>query len=74
MKHESIEKEFARRSAQVYIPLTLSVVGLFLLAALLYGGYPLVARLGGAVWIGLLTLIVTMPVVTSKVKKHTMRK
>lgn len=73
MKHETIEREIARRSAWIYIPLTLGVAGLFFLAALLNGGYPLVARLGGAVWIGLLTLIVTMPVVTSAVKKYTMR-
>jgi hypothetical protein len=74
MKHETIEKEIARRSALIYIPLTLGAVGLFLLATLLTGGYPLVARIGGAVWIGLLMTIVTMPLVTFEVKKRVMRK
>ena len=34
------------------------------------GDYPAVARLGGAVWVGLLSLIVSMPVVTDRVKRR----
>ena len=71
---ETIETAIARRSALIYLPITIGVVGLFWLATLVIGGYPLVARVGGAVWIGLLMLIVTMPVVTAAVKKRMMRR
>ncbi|HEU5102262.1 MAG TPA: hypothetical protein VFU22_24735 [Roseiflexaceae bacterium] len=46
-----------------------SVALLFLLAATL-GGYPVVARIGGMVWMWLLSLIVTMPIVTAQVKQR----
>jgi hypothetical protein len=69
MEHEQIEKHVARRSAMIYLPLALGIAGLFLLVASL-GGYPLVAKLGGAAWVGLLCLIVTMPLVTAQVKKR----
>ena len=42
----------------------------FLLAASLVGNYPPVARIGGTVWVGLLSLIVSMPVVTARMKKR----
>ncbi len=70
MEHEQVEKEIARKSALFYLPISLGAALLFLLAASLAGGYPLVARAGGAVWIGLLSLIVSMPVVTARVKKR----
>jgi hypothetical protein len=70
MEHEQIEKQVSRRSALIYLPLALGAAGLFLLAASLAGDYPLVARLGGTVWVGLLSLIVAMPLVTAQVKKH----
>jgi hypothetical protein len=41
-----------------------------LLAASLTGGYAAVARVGGAVWVWLLSLIVSMPLVTSRVKRR----
>jgi hypothetical protein len=69
MEHEQIEKDVARRSALIYLPISLGAAILFYMAASLVGGYPLVARIGGTVWVGLLCLIVSMPVVTSKVKK-----
>ncbi|HLE50481.1 MAG TPA: hypothetical protein VI755_00360 [Anaerolineales bacterium] len=40
-----------------------------MLLASLAGSYPLVARLGGTAWVGLLSLIVSMPIVTTWVKK-----
>jgi len=43
---------------------------LFLLAATLTGDYSLVARVGGTAWVGLLSLIVAMPIVISRVKKQ----
>ena len=70
MEHQQIEKEVARRSALIYLPISIGIALLFLLAASLAGGYPPVARIGGAVWVGLLSLIVSMPVVTSRVKRR----
>lgn len=69
MEHEQVESAVARRSALIYLPISLGAAVLFLLAASLLGNYPLVARIGGTVWVGLLTLIVSMPVVISRVKR-----
>ncbi len=54
----------------IYIPISLGLAVLFFLAASLVGGYPPVARFGGMVWVGLLSLIVSMPLVISRVKKQ----
>lgn len=70
MEHEQIEKQVSRRSALIYLPIAFGIAVLFLLAASLIGDYPPVAKLGGTVWVGLLSLIVTMPLVTARVKKH----
>ncbi|MEO6062914.1 MAG: hypothetical protein ABIQ99_13335 [Thermoflexales bacterium] len=67
MEHEQSEKRVARRSAMIYLPLAFGIAGLFLLAASI-GNYPSVAKLGGTVWVGLLSLIVSMPLVTALVK------
>ena len=66
---ETIRSEIARRSALIYVPLALGAALLFWLAASLSGGYPAVAKIGGSVWVGLLTLIISMPLVTSRIKK-----
>ena len=70
MDHEQIEKAVARRSALIYLPIAIGAALLFWLAASLVGGYPLVAQIGGAVWVGILSLIVSMPIVTSRVKRR----
>jgi hypothetical protein len=70
MEHEMIEKEVARKSVLIYLPISIGVSLLFLLAATLTGDYSLVARVGGMVWVGLLSLIVAMPIVISRVKKQ----
>lgn len=70
MEHEQVEKEVARRSALIYLPIAVGAALLFLLAASLAGNYPPVARIGGTVWVGLLSLIVSMPIVTARVKKQ----
>lgn len=70
MEHDQVDKEVARRSALIYLPISIGAALLFLLAASLVGNYPLVAKIGGAVWVGLLSLIVSMPVVTARVKKN----
>jgi hypothetical protein len=69
MEHEQLERDVARRSALIYLPIALGAALLFFLAASL-GDYPAVARLGGTVWVGLLSLIVSMPVVTDRVKRR----
>jgi hypothetical protein len=73
MEHEQVTREIARRSARFYLPISVGAALLFLLAASLTGDYPLVARLGGSVWVGLLTLIVTTPLVTSWVKERSLQ-
>jgi hypothetical protein len=70
MEHEQVEKEVAQKSMLIYIPLSLGAALLFLIAATLAGDYPIVARIGGTVWVGTLSLIVSMPVVISRVKKQ----
>lgn len=69
MEHEQVEKQVAQKSALIYIPLSLGSALLFLLLSTFTGNYPLVARVGGTVWVALLSLIVSMPIVISKVKK-----
>ena len=70
MEHEQIDQAVARWSAAIYLPISIGVALAFWLAASLVGGYPLVARLGGALWVGILSLIVSMPIVTSRVKRR----
>lgn len=70
MEHEQVEKEVAQKSALIYMPISLGAALLFFLAATLTGDYPLVARIGGTVWVATLSLIVSMPIIISKVKKQ----
>lgn len=71
MEHEQVEKQVAQKSALIYIPISLGSALLFLLISSFTGDYeyPLVARVGGTVWVALLSLIVSMPIVISRVKK-----
>lgn len=69
MEHEQVEKQVAQKSALIYIPISFGSALLFLLISTFAGDYPLVARLGGTVWVALLSLIVSMPIVISQVKK-----
>jgi hypothetical protein len=57
-----------RRSALVYTGISLFVALCFLLLASVTGPYSAVARFGGAAWVFLLTMIVTMPLVTARMK------
>lgn len=70
MEHEQVEKAVAQKSAWIYLPISVGAALLFLLVASLTGNYPVVARLGGTLWVGLLSLIVSMPIVISRVKKQ----
>jgi hypothetical protein len=69
MEQEHDEKEVARKSALIYLPFSIGSALLFLLATAFSGSYPLMTRIGGMIWIGLLSLIVSMPIVISRVKK-----
>ena len=69
MEPELFEKQVAHRSAWIYLPISFGAAFLFLLAARLVGGYPPVALIGGAAWVWLLSLIVSMPIITARVKK-----
>jgi hypothetical protein len=70
MEHEQVEKEVAQKSALIYLPISIGAAFLFLLLTTLTGDYPLVARVGGTVWVATLSLIVSMPIVISRVKKR----
>lgn len=70
MEHEQVEKQVAQQSALIYIPISLGSALLFLLLSTVIGDYPLVARIGGTVWVALLSLIVSMPIVISNIKKR----
>jgi len=70
MEHEQVEKEVAQKSILIYLPISIGSALLFLLISTFTGNYPLVARIGGAIWVGLLSLIVSMPIVISRVKKQ----
>ena len=69
MEDKALDGEVVRRSSRLYLPVSSGAALLFLLAASLTGDYPMVARFGGAVWVGLLSLIVSMPLVTARVKR-----
>jgi hypothetical protein len=70
MEGNSLESEITRRSLSIYLPISITAALLFLIAASVTGDYPTVARAGGAVWVGVLSLIVSMPLVTARVKKR----
>lgn len=70
LSNEQIGKQIARKSAMIYLPISLGAALLFVVLSSTTGQYPLVARVGGMIWVGLLSLIVTMPLVISKIKKH----
>lgn len=73
MDTDILDREIARKSAVRYLTITLTVALLFFAVTGWIGTYPLVARIGGLVWISLLTLIVSMPVVTARIKKKVKR-
>jgi hypothetical protein len=56
-------------SALIYTPISLAAAGVFF-GITVVGDYTWVARIGGAAWVFLLSMIITMPLVTSAVKKR----
>ncbi|HKY83524.1 MAG TPA: hypothetical protein VJ160_01720 [Anaerolineales bacterium] len=73
MDDEKSDGDLARRSARVYAPLALGAGALFYLAAGWTGDLGPVARLGGSVWVAILSLIVSMPLVTARFKRRSRR-
>ncbi len=65
-----LDRKIGVTSATLYSAISLTASILFLLTASWRGGYTDVARFGGAAWVLLLSFIVTMPLVTSAVKRH----
>ena len=66
----AVDKRVVWLSALWYLGISLAVVAVFLILARVVGGYPPAAVYGGVVWSFLLSMIVTMPVVTSYVKRR----
>ncbi len=65
-----MDRKIGITSATIYSMISLTTSLLFFLLASWRGGYTEVARFGGAAWVLLLSFIVTMPLVTSAVKRH----
>lgn len=63
------ETKAARHAGAIYTGISLGMALLFLALTFLTGkSYTPVARAGGAVWVFILTMIVTMPIVIPAVK------
>lgn len=57
-------------SAIIYTGVSLLAAGAFLSVTVLTGDYGWVARLGGAVWVFVLSMIILMPTVTPRLKRR----
>ena len=56
--------------AAIYAGVSLGAASTFLLITVFTGEYGWVARVGGAVWVFVLSMIILMPVVIPRVKKR----
>jgi hypothetical protein len=63
----------ARRSALTYTGISVVLAVTFFTAATFIGANSVTVRIGGAVWVFLLSMIVTVPLVTSFIKKRDAR-
>jgi Cu+-exporting ATPase len=61
-------------SAAVYTALSLVLAGAFFMVTLLTGDYSWVARIGGAIWVFGLSMIITMPTVTPWMRSRAVEK
>ncbi len=55
-------------SALIYTPISLAAALIFFVITVV-GDYTWVARIGGSVWVFLLSMIITMPLITSYYKR-----
>lgn len=69
MEENDLDKRIARRGLRVCMPISFGMDLSFLLLSGLTGSHLMVDRLGGSVRVGFLSLIGSMPVVISAVKK-----
>ncbi|MCO1601943.1 hypothetical protein [Desulfosporosinus nitroreducens] len=68
-----LESKAARQASVVYIALSLTITLIFLAITLVNGNaYTSVARVGGMIWVFILSMIVFMPIVIPVVKKRIM--
>ena len=63
----------ARLSAAIYTGLSLLAALSFLLVTVLTGDYSWVARVGGAIWVFGLSMIVLMPTITPMIRQRNTR-
>jgi len=63
------DRKIARTSAAIYAVISFITAALFLTVATTLH-YNDIARMGGAVWVLLLSFIITMPIVTTQVKRR----
>lgn len=68
------DNKIAQMSALIYTAISLGFSVVFVVATYLTGrDYPPVARWGGSVWVFVLGLIITMPIVIPYIKKRCQR-
>jgi len=63
-------QQVGRLSAALYVGVSSLAAGVFLAGTTFFGDYAWVARVGGAAWIFLLSMIILMPTVTPWLKKR----
>ncbi|PKM47851.1 MAG: hypothetical protein CVV03_01335 [Firmicutes bacterium HGW-Firmicutes-8] len=64
----SAEGKIAKISAVWYLGISFGLSLMFFVITTL-GNYPVVARYGGAIWVFILTIIISMPLVIPRIKK-----
>ena len=69
MTSDDLQHKAVKLSAIIYISVSLILAGIFLGVSSVLK-YPYIARYGGAVWVFLLSMIITMPTITPLVKKR----
>jgi len=68
-----LEVKAARQASVIYTVVSLAIALLFLVITLVDGrSYTAVARIGGMIWVFILSMIVAMPIVIPAVKKRIM--
>ncbi|HVJ47706.1 hypothetical protein [Desulfitobacterium sp.] len=66
-----LETKAARQASLIYTAISLVITFLFLGLTFVTGeSYNLVARIGGMIWIFVLSMIVSMPIIIPAVKKR----
>ena len=68
-----LESKAAKQAFAVYTAISLAITLLFLVITLVDGNtYTSVARIGGMIWVFVLSMIVSMPIIIPAVKKKVM--